>query len=321
MRVFCEVVRQEGFAPAARSLRLSTTAVSRHVAELEAHLGVRLLNRTTRRTSLTDPGMAYRARCEALLAELDELERSVSDRGSTPRGRVRLTAGVSFAQQQLSRRLPPFLVAYPQVELELVLDDRHLDLLAERIDVAVRIGRLPDSTLVARKLAPSRHVACASPTYLERAAGLNTPTVLSEHACIIDTNQPRAWWFRGPTGEHTVEVTGRYVVNSAHAAQEAARAGLGVAYLPTFVAGEALARGELVPVFPGYEAATVHVFAVYPHTRYLAGAVRALVEYLAEQLQGRPPWDAWMETQQNDGIDLLTQPFASVVDPPAEPPE
>lgn len=297
MKVFCEVARQEGFAPAARALRLSTTAVSRQVGELESHLGVRLLHRTTRRTSLTDPGIAYLARCEALLAELAELERSVSDRGSAPRGRVRLTAGVSFAQQQLSHRLPQFLATHPQIELELVLDDRHLDLVAERIDVALRIGRLPDSTLVARRLAPCRHVAGASPAYLDGHPPLRTPEDLREHACIIDTNQPRAWWFRGPAGETTVDVRGRYVVNSAHAAYEAARAGLGIAYLPTFVAGEALAQGELVPVLPEHEAATVHVFAVYPHARYLAGAVRALVDFLAEQLGGRPAWDAWADAK------------------------
>ena len=294
MAVFVEVAKQRGFAPAARALRMSTTAVSRHVGELEEHLGVRLLNRTTRRTSPTDAGVAYLARCEALLEELAELERSVGDRGGTVRGRVRLTAGVSFAQEQLGRWLPRFLARCPKVELELVLDDRHLDLVAERIDVAVRIGRLPDSSLVARRLAPCRHVACCAPAYLEGAPELREPADLRQHACIIDTNQPRGWRFEGPRGEVSVEARGRYLVNSAHAAREAARAGLGIAYLPTFVGGEALARGELVPVLPEHQATTVHVFAVYPHARYLAGAVRALVEFLGAELRGRPPWDAWM---------------------------
>lgn len=313
MHIFTEVARQGGFAPAARSLRMSTTAVSRSIGELESHLGVRLLHRTTRRTSLTDPGVAYLARCNVLLEELADLERSVSDRGSTARGRVRITAGVSFAQEQLDRRLPRFLRDHPEVELELVLDDRHLDLLRERIDVALRIGRMPDSTLVARKLAPCRHVACSSAEYLEHAPPLRTPLDLREHACIIDTNQPGAWWFEGPEGEQRVEVHGRYTANSAHAAREAAIAGLGIAYLPTFVGGQALARRELVPVLAGFEAATVPVYAAYPHARYLAGAVRALVDFLARELDAAP-WDTWLE-RPAPPIKPLSPPAA-----PAPPP-
>ncbi|MGH1348951.1 MAG: LysR family transcriptional regulator [Nannocystales bacterium] len=296
MRVFAQVAREGSFRGAARSLRLSSTAVSRHVSTLEEHLGTQLLVRTTRRVSLTEPGRAYLHRCVALLDDIDELERDVADASSQVRGRLRVTAGVSFAQEHLGTLLPTFVQQHPEVEVELQLSDHHVDLVGERIDVAIRIGRLEDSSLIARRLAPCRHVVCASPEYLGSHESPRAPEELENHQCIIDTNQPPQWWLRGPQGESTHSVRGRFVVNSAHAARDAAVAGLGLAYLPTFVAGDELARGQLVPVLHGYEARAMHLYAVYTHNRHLRGSVRALVDFLVARFGPEPPWDAWTRT-------------------------
>ncbi|MEM1415899.1 MAG: LysR family transcriptional regulator [Myxococcota bacterium] len=292
MKVFAEVAQLGSFRGAARSLRISSTAVSRHVSNLEDHLGTQLLVRTTRRLSLTEPGRAYLLRCVALLDDLEELERDVSDASASVRGRLRVTAGVSFAQEHLGTLIPAFVREHPDVEVEFVLSDHHLDLVAERIDLAIRIGQLEDSTMIARRLAPCRHVVCASPGYLEGRALPRAPAELAAHDCIIDTNQPRQWWLRGPEGESTHAVRGRYIVNSAHAARDAALAGIGLAYLPTFVAGPRLRRGELVRVLGGYEARSLQLVAVYAHNRHLRGSVRALVDFLAARFGPEPPWDA-----------------------------
>ena len=295
MRVFTRVARLGGFAAAARELQLSTTAVSRQVSLLEEHLGVRLLQRTTRRLSITDAGAACLDRCERILADIQEMEEALSEGQRNPRGRLRISAGVSFAQEQLSALMPAFVEHYPDLEVELFLTDRHLDLVGEGIDVAVRIGRLSDSSLFARRIAPVRHAVCASPDYIARYGAVATPSQLSEHMCIIDTNLPRSWCFEGPGGLETVIAEGRYRVNSAHGSCDAALAGLGLAYLPTFVAGAHIARGDLVPQLPGYQTGEAAMYAVYPENRYLSAGVRAFIDMLAERFDGEPPWDCWRE--------------------------
>ncbi|MEM9491187.1 MAG: LysR family transcriptional regulator [Myxococcota bacterium] len=291
MTVFARVARLGAFSAAARELQLSTTAVSRQVAQLEEHLGVRLLQRTTRRLSITDAGAAYLSRCERILADVHELEDALSEGQDNPRGRLRISAGVSFAQEQLGTLMPAFVERYPDLEVDLLLTDRHLDLITEGIDVAVRIGRLSDSSLIARRLAPIRHALCASPAYLAEHGGISAPAELAGHHCIIDTNQSRTWWFEGEGGVENVVAEGRYRVNNGHGACDAARAGLGVAYLPTFIAGSHLASGELIRLMPGYRVAEMTMFAVYPENRYLSASVRAFIDVLAEHFGGEPPWD------------------------------
>ncbi len=300
MRVFTRVARLGGFAAAARELQLSTTAVSRQVSLLEEHLGARLLQRTTRRLSITDAGAACLERCERILADVQEMEEALSEGQRNPRGRLRISAGVSFAQEQLGTVIPAFVERYPELEVELFLTDRFLDLVGEGIDVAVRIGRLRDSSLFARRIAPSRHAVCASPDYVARHGAVATPSQLSEHMCIIDTNQSRAWWFEGPEGVETFVAEGRYRVNSGHGARDAALAGLGLAYLPTFVAGDFISRGELLPQMPGYRASEVAIYAVYPENRYLSAGVRAFIDMLVERFEGEPPWDDWLTRSGRD---------------------
>ena len=297
MRVFSRVAHLGGFAAASRELRMSTSAVSRHVGQLEDHLGLQLLTRTTRQVSLTDSGREYLARCDRILDDVNELEGSLADGRRSPRGRLRVSAGVSFAQEQLNQFMPTFLNQYPDVEVELLLTDRHIDLVGEGVDAALRIGRLSDSSLVARRLCPCRFAVCAPPAYIERVGAPSTPADVASHRCIVDTNQPASWRFAGPDGDHSISVAGPYRVNSANAAAAATMAGVGLAYLPTFVAGRSLERGDLVALFADFEPVEVSVYAVYPESRYPSAGVRAFVDALARAFGGEPPWDRWRQAK------------------------
>lgn len=283
LRAFVRVARLGNFAAAARELRMSTTAVSRRVAQLEESLGARLLHRTTRRVSLSPAGAEALERAERLLADLREL-RDVVAGDEEPRGHVRITAGVSLGHAVLHASLPTFLLAHPDVSVEVVLTDRHVDLVADRIDLAIRIGTLTDSNLVARRLGTVRHVVCASPDWVE----VNRPVPsadLEAAARIVDTNQPRIWRLTGPDEARIdMEASGRYAVNSAHAACDACRAGLGLAMLPDFVARPVLERGELVDALPGWVGPEVGIYAVVLERRWISAAVRALVEHVREKV-------------------------------------
>lgn len=278
LRAFARVARLGSFAGAARELRLSTTAVSRRVSNLEDRLGARLLHRTTRQVSLTPAGTATLERAEQVLADLEELA-DVASGGDTPRGHIRVTAGVSLGHAMLHDAMPPFLQAHPDVSVELVLADRAFDLVTERIDLAIRIGTLPDSTLIARRLGTVRHVLCASPSWVAHQGPL-TAEGLERCDRIVDTNQSRMWRLDGPKGQLEVPALGRYAANSAHAALDACRAALGVAMLPDFVARPALAAGEIVDVLPAWRGPEVGLFAVVLERRWMSAAVRALVEHM-----------------------------------------
>jgi len=279
LRAFVRVARLGSFAAAARELRLSTTAVSRRVANLEEDLGVRLLHRTTRRVSLTPAGSVALERAEQLLSDLQEL-RDVVAGDEEPRGHIRVSAGVSLGHALLHEGLPEFLATHPEVSIEVVLTDRPVDLVAERIDLAVRIGKLADSNLVARRLGRVKHMVCAAPDWLE-ANGPVLPKTIRTLPLIVDTNQPRSWHLVGPEGaELEVEASGRYAVNSAHAARDACRAGLGLAMLPDFVGRSALERGELVDAFPGWTGPELGLYAIVLERRWVSAAVRSLVEHV-----------------------------------------
>ena len=279
MRVFVQVARQESFTAAGRTLRMSSTAVSRQVRQLEEHLGAKLLHRTTRRVSLTAAGQAALVRAEQVLADVAELEAVVGG-DDTPRGTVRITAGVSLGSVRLQRLLFGFLAAHPEVSVELLLTDAQVDLVAERIDLAVRVGARRDSGLIARRLGEVGHRVCASPAWLA-ARGPVSPQNIAAMPHVVDTNQPAQWHLAGPGGEAlAVTAQGQIAVNSAHAAQEACAAGLGLALLPDFVADEALAWGALVDAMPGWSGPRLVVQALYLERRHLSAAVRALLDDL-----------------------------------------
>lgn len=293
---FAAVVDSGGFSAAADRQGVSKSAISKQVARLEERLGARLLNRTTRRLSLTEAGQAFHTHALRILAEAEEAELAVSQLHASPRGLLRVSAPMSFGLRHLAPALCPFLDRYPDLTLEVVYDDRLVDLLAEGLDVAVRIARLADSSMIARRVAPCRRLAVASPDYVARRGLPLHPADLGRHDCLLYTlgNSTSEWQFSHADGSHAaVAVTGRLRANNGDALREAALAGLGIVMTPTFIVGDDLAAGRLVRVLPEWEASDIAIHAVYPPGRHLSVKVRAFVDFLAETFGPAPYWDAW----------------------------
>ncbi|MDZ4375469.1 MAG: LysR family transcriptional regulator [Phenylobacterium sp.] len=291
IRAFAAVADSRSFTQGSRKLNVSGAQVSKLVARLENRLGARLLNRTTRDVSLTDTGQAYLEHARDLLERFDALETSVRDQ-SGPTGNLKVSAPVSFGRNQLTPALIDFARSCLAVSLDVTFSDRVVNLVEEGFDVAVRIGRLTDSSLVARKLAAVRLVTCASPAYLAGAGTPLTLEALAGHEAILDTNgrDPTVWRFGSGPQAQDVRVQGRLRFNGAEACVEAAAAGFGIVRTPAFAAAEDLRSGRLVPVLCNYEPELIHVHAVYPHARHLAAKVRAFVDFLAQRYAGEPEW-------------------------------
>ncbi|MGA0606756.1 LysR family transcriptional regulator [Phenylobacterium sp. VNQ135] len=288
---FVAVADARSFTQAARKLDVSSAQVSKLVARLENRLKARLLNRTTRDVSLTDVGRAYLDRARELLEDFETLETTVRDQ-SGPSGLLKISAPMSFGASQLTPALLDFAAGCPSVSLDVVFSDRMVNLVEEGFDVAVRIGHLSDSSLVARKLAAVRMVTCASPEYLARVGAPRELADLAQVEAILDTNgrDPTVWRFLKNGEPHDVRVNGRLRFAGADACVAAARAGFGVARSPAFAAAADLRSGRLVPLFCNYEPELIHVHAVYPHARHLAAKVRGFVDFLAHRYSGEPEW-------------------------------
>ncbi|AOY02423.1 LysR family transcriptional regulator [Jeongeupia sp. USM3] len=294
MQVFTAVVDAGSFVRAAERLGQSTTAVSRQLAELEAHLGVRLLQRTTRTMSLTEAGRIYYAQCVSLLADLSDAEAAVSSASQIASGVLRVNAPVSFAIRHLAPLLPRFRTLQPQVGIELAVNDRVVDLVDEGFDLALRISRQPQaSTLIARRLASVRVVVCASPDYLARHGTPATPDDLGRHQCLgySYTDRGTSWEFTGPPA-HSIEVNGFLRANNGDVLVEAAIAGAGLIAQPTFLVGDALRDGRLVRVLADHALPDYTAWAVYPSRRFLSAKVRSFVDFLGAAWGDAPPWDA-----------------------------
>jgi DNA-binding transcriptional LysR family regulator len=295
MEAFVQVIDQGGFTDAAKKLGVSKSAVSKHVAALEARLAVRLLNRTTRRVGPTELGLAYYDRARIVLASALEADRMVTAMQSTPTGSLRVSAPVSFGVGQLSPAVARFLCAYPEVDVNLVLDDRFVELVAEGFDIAIRIGVLEDSSLKARKLAEARRLLAASPGYLAAMGAPQSPDDLGEHRLLHYSNLAtgNSWRLRSAGGEERqVRVGGRLTANNGDSLMSAAVAGLGIAMLPSFIVGEAIERGRLIEVLPDRAPDLVGVYAIYPQGRFPQPKLRAFVDFLAEHFRGHGP-DHW----------------------------
>ena len=293
MEAFVRVADGRSFSLAARQMRLSKSVVSRQIAALEAALGARLLQRTTRTLTLTEAGRLYLERARRILADIDEAGRPVGQLSDAPRGQLRVSAPMSFGFLHLAPAIPAFLARHPDVTVDMSLTDRFVDLVEEGFDVAVRIGQLRDSSLVARRLAPSRLVVCASPEYLARRGVPRVPADLAGHECLHNTNIAGDWRFVAPDGGmQAIEVSGRLAANNGDALQAAARAGAGLIYLPSFIVGDDLQAGRLVSVLDDFTLVGSTVNAVYPHARHLSPKVRVFVDFLAERFGPEPYWDA-----------------------------
>ncbi|HUI95380.1 MAG TPA: LysR family transcriptional regulator [Xanthobacteraceae bacterium] len=294
IEAFVRVAECGSFSQAAERLRSSKSVVSRQVGALEAELGARLIHRTTRALTLTEAGRSYFERATRILADLAEANASVGQLQAAPRGRLRVSAPVSFGFLHLAPALPDFLDRHPDVEVEMTMNDRFVDLVDEGFDVAVRIGKLDDSSLVARKIAPMRRTVCAAPAYLQRRGTPASPDDLEAHECVCYSNVGRSeeWRFVRPDGAPwPVEVHGRLHVNNGDALRAAALRGFGLAVLPSFLVGRDFQSGALVSVLAPFMPQDSAVYAVYPHARHLSPKVRAFVDFLAERYGPDPYWD------------------------------
>lgn len=295
MEAFVQVVDHGGFTDAARKMSLSKSAVSKHVSALEARLGVRLLNRTTRRVSPTELGLAYYDRARSVLAEAGEADRMVTAMQATPKGSLRVSAPVTFGVRPLAGVVADFLAAFPEVDVNLVLDDRFVEVVAEGFDLAIRIGVLSDSSLKARKLAETRMVIAAAPAYLTAAGTPATIDDLTDHRLLHYSRLATGnfWRLRTPSGEERqVRVGGRLTVNNGEALMRAAEAGIGIALIPSFMIGSALASGRLVEILTNRAPEVLGVYALYPQGRFPQPKLRAFIDHLAERFRGIGP-DDW----------------------------
>jgi DNA-binding transcriptional LysR family regulator len=284
MEAFVRVVEAGSFVAAAERLAISTSSLSRLIAELEQHLGARLLNRTTRRLSLTESGQAYYERCVALLAELSEAEALAGQAAHQASGTVRLTCSYNMAEQQVAPAIASFVARQPNVKFEVVVSDRIVDLVEEGFDLAIRIGRVGSERLVARRLGSMRALLAAAPSYLEAHGTPKHPYELSEHNALTYayTTTPRVWRCTGPDRSvHELRVSGSLHANSGDALRAAAVAGLGVICEPDFLVTGALARGELIRLMPEYDWGGGDIWAVYPSRRHLSLKVRLFVDHFA----------------------------------------
>jgi DNA-binding transcriptional LysR family regulator len=296
IRLFTKVVDTGSFSEAGRQLNLDQSSVSRQVSTLEDQLGVRLLNRTTRKLGLTEAGQLYYERAHVILSEIEEANQAVLQLSATPRGTLRLTVPVVFGRMHVAPALPGFLAQYPELKIDLTLTNHVTDLIEEGGDLAIRMGEPSSATLIVRKLAENPWVICASPDYLARQGTPELPEHLLHHNCL--TRNPQVgggheWQFKGGDGLHSITVSGNLQTNNPEALRAAALGGLGLTRLSSWTVGKDLQSGALRRVLSGYEITPMGgegpIYAVYPHNRHISAKVRVFVDYLARWLASHDP--------------------------------
>lgn len=294
LRAFVKVVELGSFSEAGRQLRLSRSAISKYVGELEESLGVQLLNRTTRHASPTEAGQTYFERAMTILADIDAADQAVAQAQSSPRGLLRVNAPMSFGTLQLGPAVADFMASCPELQIQLVLSDDQVDPMQGGFDVTLRIADLDSSSLIARKIVAIDRAVCASPDYLKQHGTPKLPEDLRKHALLtygflLTGNQ---WKLTGKDGDHWIQPSWTLCVNNAEVLRDAALKGRGIALLPTFIAGDALRAGTLQRVLRPYKAPPLTLYAIYPPTRHLAMKVRLFIDFLVARFSGTPSWDA-----------------------------
>jgi DNA-binding transcriptional LysR family regulator len=293
MRAFVAVVNESSFTRAAERLETSPQLVSKYVSQLETHLGVRLLNRTTRRLNLTEAGTQYHQRVRQVLTDIDDMENQLGDLQTQAQGLLRISAPVSFTIRHMAPLLSEFQKAHPAVGIDLQLNDRKVDIVEEGFDIALRIGHLKSSSLIAKRLAPVRLVLCASPDYLKQHGTPQCPEELSHHRYLqysymdIEPGHPLQKWLQAGRQESE----GGMVSNNGDVLVEAAIAGAGIALQPTFIAGKAIREGKLKVILPEYEPQPMALYAVYAHRQLLASKVRSFIDFVDGFFGQTPYWD------------------------------
>ena len=294
MLAFVAVAESGSFTAAAERLDVAKSAISRRVSALEERLGVQLIRRTTRRLNLTDSGRSFYERSTQILSDLDEAESAVRQQHGELHGTLRVALPLSFGLRHMCRPVSDFAQLHPHLRFDLDLNDRRVDLLEEGLDVALRIGHLEDSSLIAKRLFTVRSVVCASPGYLVDHGEPVTPGDLAGHDCLVYANlaDPHLWECEDPEGNRvSVRINPTLRATNGDLLCAAAENGLGIVRQPTFIAGEAIRRGTLVPILTRYHWPDAPAYAVYPPARHLSYRVRAFIDYLAEQFSGTPVWD------------------------------
>lgn len=287
MQVFVRVVEKGSFSATADEFRISSTMVGKHIMHLEERLGARLLNRTTRRQSLTEVGSIYYERCKVALAEVEAADASATALQQVPRGLLRVSAPVTFGANALVGAIGDYLQEYPEVHIELSLNDRVVNLVDEAFDVAIRIGNLPDSSLIARKLAPYRMIACASPSYLAKHGTPQTPAQLVAHNCMgfMYSAAQKHWQFTDREIINNVQINGNFRVNNGQALRTAALHGMGIIVQPEVLLAEDLASGILVRILPNHQLPSQSMHIVYPSNRNMTLKMKSFIEFIVERFR------------------------------------
>ncbi|MCX7068127.1 MAG: LysR family transcriptional regulator [Methylococcales bacterium] len=289
MSVFVRVAKAGSFAAGASEMGISRAMATKHIMQLEGSLGTRLFNRTTRSLNLTDVGASYLERCQQVLLDIDEMEAAVTHLQTEPRGVLKISAPPVIGATHITRAVAEFLKLHPDLKVDMILQSSPIDLIDEGIDIAIYLGDLDDTSMVARKLASSSMVVCGSPDYLARHGIPYTPEDLYNHSCLINwASSPRSKWkFKGKSGYTTINVSGRMQSNVADANRIAAVNGLGLVMLATYVVGRDIEKGKLIPVLENYTLPPLDIHAVYPHRKYLSAKVRRFLDFLQVWLQPR----------------------------------
>ncbi len=291
--IFVKVVQHSSFTAAAEAMEISQPVISKAVTRLEEQLGVRLLNRSTRRLSLTEAGAELYRRSAQALSEIENAELEVARYQTEPRGLLRIAAPMSFSLLHLTTLIPAFLERYPDVQLDLQLDDRQVDLIAHGFDLALRIGQLHDSALIARRIAPCRQVVCVSPQYLATHSIPERPEDLLEHNCLAYTylSTPREWRFIDANSEIVIPLKGTLQSNNGMVLRDAAMGGQGIVMLPIFYVFDELRTQKLKVILSNFPATELSLYAVYPERRNLLPKVRAFIDFLIAKIGSNPSWD------------------------------
>jgi DNA-binding transcriptional LysR family regulator len=296
MRVLAKVVEQGSFAGAAQTLGMSNAVVTRHVADLESHLGTRLLNRTTRRLSLTEPGQAYLERVRDILLDIDEAEALAASNAQKTTGTLRLYSHLGFGQGQLAQLLQLYAQAYPDVVLDVTLSDRAVDLVEEGFDVGIFVGLQKfDASMIARQLGVSEISLCAAPSYIRHHGKPTTPEEISRHQCLNFAYEElrHRWWVDGPEGRIHIPINSKMISNDGELLRQCALAGMGIVIRSSFVLGDDLSSGRLVRLLPEYRLGQISVAMVYPSRRLLAAKVRSFTDFMSARFP-QPESDPWL---------------------------
>ncbi len=298
--VFTTVIEEGSFSKAANKLGITKSAVSKRISGLEARLGVKLLQRSTRKLSLTEAGERYYEHAVQAFRFAKDAENAATELQKIPQGILRISAPMSLGRLHIASIIPLFLKRYPKIHIHMDMSDIARDVIAEGFDIALRGGRLPDSTLVARKLAPLHSVLCASPDYIALQGRPKTPMELMRHNCILYTYHAtiNEWVLIKNGEENRIRISGNYQVNNSEALYESLRQGLGIGRLPTFVAGAAIESGDLIPILPDYSMPHQELSAVFPEKQYMPEKVRVFLDFMIKELGGdKPHWDRWMDNR------------------------